>query len=136
MIPYEHKVQYYETDAMGIVHHSNYIRWFEEARVSLLEQLGYGYDRMEAEGFSSPVLAVCCEYKAMVRFGETVTITARVAEYNGVRLTLAYEVRSAQDGTLHAVGETRHCFLGRDSRPTSLRRTVPALNALLAAWQI
>ena len=43
MIPYEHKVQYYETDGMGIVHHSNYIRWFEEARVDLLEQLGFGY---------------------------------------------------------------------------------------------
>ena len=46
MTPYEHKVQYYETDGMGIVHHSNYIRWFEEARVDLLEQLGYGYDRI------------------------------------------------------------------------------------------
>ena len=36
MVPYDHKVQYYETDGMGIVHHSNYIRWFEEARVDLL----------------------------------------------------------------------------------------------------
>ena len=45
MNPCEHKVQYYETDGMGIVHHSNYIRWFEEARVDLLEQLGFGYDR-------------------------------------------------------------------------------------------
>ena len=43
MVPYDHKVQYYETDGMGIVHHSNYIRWFEEARVDLLEQLGFGY---------------------------------------------------------------------------------------------
>ena len=43
MNPCEHKVQYYETDGMGIVHHSNYIRWFEEARVDLLEQLGFGY---------------------------------------------------------------------------------------------
>ena len=43
MVHYDHKVQYYETDGMGIVHHSNYIRWFEEARVDLLEQLGFGY---------------------------------------------------------------------------------------------
>ena len=61
MTPCEHKVQYYETDGMGIVHHSNYIRWFEEARVDLLEKLGYGYDRIEAEGFSSPVLEVACQ---------------------------------------------------------------------------
>ena len=133
MIPYEHKVQYYETDAMGIVHHSNYIRWFEEARVALLEQLGYGYDRIEAEGFSSPVLAVNCEYKTMARFGDTVQITARVTEYNGVRLTLAYEVRGAQSGALHAAGESRHCFIGRDGRPTSLRRSWAALDEVLSA---
>ena len=70
MTPCEHKVQYYETDGMGIVHHSNYIRWFEEARVGLLEQLGFGYDRIEAEGFSSPVLEVTCQYKTMARFGD------------------------------------------------------------------
>ena len=52
MNPCEHKVQYYETDGMGIVHHSNYIRWFEEARVDLLEQLGFGYDRIEEAGYS------------------------------------------------------------------------------------
>ena len=50
MVHYDHKVQYYETDGMGIVHHSNYIRWFEEARVDLLEQLGFGYDRIEEAG--------------------------------------------------------------------------------------
>ena len=43
---YRHKVQYYETDQMRVVHHSNYIRWFEEARVNLMEQMGMGYDRM------------------------------------------------------------------------------------------
>ena len=63
MTPCEHKVQYYETDGMGIVHHSNYIRWFEEARVDLLEQLGFGYDRIEEAGYSGPVLEVSCQYK-------------------------------------------------------------------------
>ena len=56
--PYIHKVQYYETDQMGIVHHSNYIRWFEEARIDLLEQLGIGYDMIEKEGIISPVIGV------------------------------------------------------------------------------
>ena len=63
MVPYDHKVQYYETDGMGIVHHSNYIRWFEEARVDLLEQLGFGYDRIEEAGYSGPVLEVSCSTK-------------------------------------------------------------------------
>ena len=92
MNPCEHKVQYYETDGMGIVHHSNYIRWFEEARVDLLEQLGFGYDRIEAAGYSGPVLEVSCQYKTMSKFGETVSIQAAITQYNGVRMTLHYDV--------------------------------------------
>ena len=64
MTPYRHKVQYYETDRMGVTHHSNYIRWMEEARVDLLEQIGWGYDRMESLGIQSPVTGVGCVYKA------------------------------------------------------------------------
>ena len=55
---YRRKVNYYECDRMGITHHSNYIRYMEEARIELLEKLGYGFDRMEAEGISSPVVSV------------------------------------------------------------------------------
>ena len=50
--PYEHKAHYYETDKMGIVHHSNHIRWMEEARMDLLEQLGYSFQRWNV---STPV---------------------------------------------------------------------------------
>ena len=132
MTPCEHKVQYYETDGMGIVHHSNYIRWFEEARVDLLEQLGYGYDRIESEGFSSPVLEVSCKYKTMARFGDTVLIHADISDYNGVRLSLHYEVRDTQTNDLRCVGESRHCFMGRDGRPVSLRRSWPALDKALS----
>ena len=64
MEPYVHKVQYYETDKMGIVHHSNYIRWMEEARIDFLERMGWPYDRLENEGIISPVIGVDCKYKA------------------------------------------------------------------------
>ena len=55
---FRHTVQYYETDKMGIAHHSNYIRWMEEARVDLLSKIGWDYDHMEALGVFSPVTAV------------------------------------------------------------------------------
>ena len=58
MKPYLHRVQYYETDMMGVVHHSNYIRWMEEARIDFMDQLGFPYARMEAEGVLSPVKSV------------------------------------------------------------------------------
>ena len=72
---YEHHAQYYETDQMGCVHHSNYIRWMEEARVNLMEQMGCGYKAMEASGIMSPVLEVHCQYRSMVRFDDHVKDT-------------------------------------------------------------
>ena len=74
MQPYEHRVQYYETDQMGIVHHSNYIRWFEEARTDMLRQIGIGYGEMECRGIASPVLEVSAKYRAMTRFEDMVVI--------------------------------------------------------------
>ena len=78
---YEHNAKYYETDQMGCVHHSNYIRWMEEARVDLMDQMGCGYRAMEEAGVCSPVLEVNCRYKSMVRFGDTVRIHAWIKEY-------------------------------------------------------
>ena len=51
---WQHKVQYYETDIMQIVHHSNYIRWFEEARIYLMDEIGFSYFQMEDEGIIVP----------------------------------------------------------------------------------
>lgn len=127
--PYRHKVQYYETDTMKIVHHSNYIRWMEEARVDMLEQMGLGYDVMEKSGILSPVLSVECEYKAMSRFPETVTITARLSKYTGVRFELEYEM-TGEDGTLRARAKSSHCFIDGSGKPISLRRRFPAWDDL------
>ena len=127
---YRHKVQYYETDQMGIVHHSNYIRWFEEARTDLMEQLGMGYDRMEALGIGSPVLAVEADYLRMVHFGDTVSIRTKMEEYNGIKLTLKYEVTDEKTGMVHCRGLTKHCFLGARGRPVSLKRDFPDIHAM------
>ncbi len=126
MIPYEHKPHYYETDGMNIIHHSNYIRWFEDARIDLFSQLGIGYDRLVARGYDSPVLGVSCEYKHMVRFGETVCISIRLLAYTGVRIVFAYEVRDKETGEIRCTGESRHCFVPTGStRPISLKKAWP-----------
>ena len=75
---YNHRVQYYETDQMGCVHHSNYIRWFEESRSDYLAYLGMDYDKMEAAGVISPVLTVEAAYHSMTRYGEEVSIEVTV----------------------------------------------------------
>ena len=58
----EHLVQYYETDQMGVTHHSNYIRWFEEARTKLFEEIGLGYKGREEMGIMSPVVGLTAKY--------------------------------------------------------------------------
>ena len=65
--PYQHIAQYYETDQMGIIHHSNYIRWFEESRIDYLKQIGLPYEDMEKNGMISPVLEVSCQYMKMMK---------------------------------------------------------------------
>lgn len=124
-IKWRHKVQYYETDQMGIVHHSNYIRWFEESRVNFLEQIGFGYHELETRGIISPVLSANCLYRQMTHFGETVDILARVGAFNGVKLFVAYSVVNADDGTVRAEGETSHCFLDQKGRPLHLKKAQP-----------
>ena len=62
---------------MGIIHHSNYIRWFEEARTDVMERRGIGYKAMEECGIYSPVLSISCEYKTMVHYSDTVRIAMR-----------------------------------------------------------
>ena len=119
---YRHKVQYYETDQMGVVHHSNYIRWFEEARTDFMEKMGFGYDCMESQGIISPVLEVEANYLRMVHFSEVVTIVTTIKEYNGVKLTIGYQVLENKSGVTVCTGETKHCFLTREGKPMSLKK--------------
>ncbi|MBS6196418.1 MAG: acyl-CoA thioesterase [Clostridiales bacterium] len=128
---YEHRVQYYETDQMACVHHSNYIRWFEEIRTDFMEFLGMGYDVMEAAGILSPVLTMEAEYKSMTRYGETVEIGIRIKEYNGIRIRLVYEVTDKETKTLRCRGESSHCFITREGKPVSLKRNYPDWDARL-----
>lgn len=124
-VPYRHKVQYYETDGMRVVHHSNYIRFMEEARCDLMEQMGYSYTRLEAMGFGIPVLSVSCDYKHMSRFGDTLVIGVEVSELSATRMIVVYEIRDDATGELRATGETRHCFLSSAGRPISLKHEAP-----------
>ncbi len=131
--PYQHKTQYYETDQMKIIHHSNYIRWFEEARSDFMEQLGLSYAEMENMGIIVPVLSISADYKSMVRFGETVTITIKVMTYNGVKLELAYEISDTETNELRTTGTSLHCFLNETGRPISLKRKRPDLHEMFLA---
>ena len=86
--------------------------------------------RMEELGIASPVLGVEADYLRMVRFGDTVSIRTRMKEYNGIKLTLEYEVTDENTGMVHCRGLTKHCFLNEKGRPVSLKKDYPDIHAL------
>lgn len=128
---YQHKVQYYETDQMQIVHHSNYIRWFEEARTDFLEQAGFGYDRFEKEGIISPVLEVHAKYLTMTRFGETVNIQVKMTSFTGLKFTIEYVISDSVKGEVRVTGKSEHCLLDKENKPIRLKKVNPELYELL-----
>lgn len=129
---YKHKVQYYETDKMGIVHHSNYIRWMEEARTFMLEEAGFGFEKMEELGIGSPVLSVECSYKRPTTYGDTVLIDVFLSKTGGVRFSIGYEMRVEGSEKICAMGETSHCFMNSKGRIVLLKRELPEVDALLS----
>ena len=136
MTSWLHKVQYYETDQMQIVHHANYIKWFEEARMHLLDKIDFGYDKMEEAGLLVPVLSVSAEYRSMTRFGETVAISAKIKELTGVKLILSYEITDRETGKLRCTGESKHTFLDKETyRPISIEKHNEEIFALFKDMQ-
>ena len=109
---YIHQAQYYETDQMGIIHHSNYIRWMEEARIAYMDELGFPYKKVEEAGIISPVLSVQCDYKAMTYFGDRVCIDVKLSSFRGVKYEISYEMRDEKTGELRASATSALCFLG------------------------
>lgn len=107
---------------MKIVHHSNYIRWFEEARIDFLNQVGLSYFAMEEMGIISPVLEIECKYHSMVRFGDTVKIQCNVETFSGVKFSVSYIIEDAKDGSIRATGKSYHCFINDEGKPIHLKR--------------
>lgn len=127
---YTRKVHYHETDKMGITHHANYIKWMEEARIHFLDQIGYGYAKLEKSGIISPVIGVNCQYKHPTTFDDEVHIEVSVAEFRGVRLTIRYTMTKST-GELVLTGETSHCFTDGHGKPVILKKVHPELDKLL-----
>lgn len=126
--PYEHHAKYYETDQMGIIHHSNYIKWMEEARMDFMDQIGLNYKQMEAMEIISPVLSVEVNYRSMVHFDDTVVIETKIKKYTGIKLEVEYKMYDKETGELRTTATSSHCFLNRAGKPISLKRSYPELD--------
>ena len=122
---YERKINYYETDRMGVVHHSNYIRFLEEARCYFMEQIGMPYSKFEEKGFMIPVLNVNCSYKNPVTFDDILLIKVFVKKLSIVKMTIGYEVTNKNTGNTIIECETSHCFTDTNLKPINLKKHFP-----------
>lgn len=129
-------IRYGETDMMGVVHHANYVLYFEDARTRLLEELGYPYEQLEREGFMSPVVSVELHYGKPLRYGDKPVVRTRVAALSQMKVTFAYEIfESAETMELGAKpncsGQSVHCIVEAASfKPVSMKKAAPKLYAL------
>ena len=130
---YIHRVHYYETDKMAVVHHSNYIRWMEEARVAYLDEIGAGFAGMEARGILPPVVGLECRYLRPCRFDDRVQIRVRLTEFRGVRLRVAYEMFNESSGETVFTGSSEHCFTDLQGKLILLKKVCPEIDAALRA---
>ena len=123
MFVYKHKVHYYETDRMGVTHHSNYIRIMEEARVAYLDAIGASYAQIEADGVISPVLGVAGAFRHTPTFDDVIEVSVYIKSMTTFKLKIGY--------TMHCRGEevfegwSLHCFLDKENHPIPIVERYP-----------
>ncbi len=117
-------VRYQETDRMGVVHHSVYPIYFEQARTELFEAAGLPYHTLEEGGLYSPVLDYTVSLKGRLTYGDRLRLEAAVTEFRGLRFRFAYQGwRTASDEDVLVVrGSSEHALVGPDLRPLHPRR--------------
>ncbi len=122
---YVRVINYYETDQMHVVHHSNYARYLEEARLHLMDQIGLSYDNLEKMGIIIPVLELHDYYIKSITYGDIIEIRPTITKLSSVRFVLKYEIyKSGTDELLHRA-ETAHAFLDSEFKPINLKKKFP-----------
>jgi acyl-CoA thioester hydrolase len=112
------RVRYAETDRMGLLHHANYLVYFEQARTELLRSLGFAYRDLEDQGYLLVLTKVEVRYKRPAYYDDVLTIRTIVQRTTAVRIDHRYEV--LRDGTLIAEGATTLACVDREGRPQAL----------------
>ena len=115
------RVRYAETDKMGIVHHSNYLVWFEFGRSEFCRARGFSYKEMEEKDNALMVVAeVYCRYKSPAYYEDVLTLRTKIAEIRSRSIRFIYEIFRAEDETLLAEGETLHLVTDENKKVRSL----------------
>jgi len=109
------RVRYVETDAMGFVHHANYLSWFELARIEMLDAINLSYKELETAGYYLPVLGVAITYRKPAYFDDRLIVVCYVRDLPRLQIKIEYEI--FREETLLATGSTDHAFINKEGRP-------------------
>lgn len=117
----EVRVRYAETDQMGIVHHANYLIWFELGRSDLCRACGFSYSEMEEKDDALMVVAESyCRYKSPAFYDDAITVRTNIGEVKSRSVRFIYEIFRSSDGLLLAEGETLHIVTDKNKKVRSL----------------
>lgn len=116
MVTVQEKVRFVETDMMGVVHHSNFFRWFEMGRVEYLRQAGILLKELMGDGIVFPMTHVDCQYRSPARFDDVILIEAILEEVSSVKMVFTYKVLRKEDGVLLATGSTQNVFTDQNGK--------------------
>lgn len=120
----EIRVSYADTDAMGIVYHSNYVRWFEIGRTELMRDMGIVYARLEQDGFYLPVTQLYCHYLAPARYDEIIQIETSISYFRRASIKFDYEIKDRSGENVLVEGYTVHAFTNRQGKIVRAPRTI------------
>src|SRR5687768_16731419 len=112
------RVRYAETDRMGLLHHANYLVYFEQGRTELLRQMGYSYRDVEDQGYFLVLTKIAVRYKSPARYDDLLTLKTTVVRTTSVKIEHRYEV--LRDGSLLAEGESTLGCVDRQGRVQAL----------------
>lgn len=118
-------VRYSETDMMGIVHHSRYYPWFEQARTDYLKKSGFRYSELEKMGFMIPLTETQCKYIYGLTYEDEILITCRVDKLTVARIEFYYEIFKLPEMKKVSEGRTKHGMVDRQFRPINAKKTFP-----------
>jgi acyl-CoA thioester hydrolase len=114
------RARFAETDAMGVVNHTEYFVWFEVARTELLRSLGLPYTEIQRRGFNTPLVEAFANYKAPARYDDEVEVRIWPGKIGRSSIRLDYEVTKLPRKEVLCTGHTVHVLIGTDGKPKSI----------------
>lgn len=132
---YERKINYYETDKMAVVHHSNYAKYLEECRVDLMDKYGTPLEYYEELGYMIPVVELHEKFIESARFGDTIKIVPSFTRVTAFKFEITYKIYNEDMSRVIHEAVSVHCFIDKNYRPVSMKKEKPELYEILLSMK-